>query len=111
MKKSKKGGFIVTAELILIATILVIGMIVGMVVVRDAVVAEMDDVAESIGDIDQSFTFNGVESLNDSTPVTAGSAAEDAEDTGAGDGGLMDASTILFDTVVPTPNVEGVGVL
>ena len=83
--KSKKGGFIVTAELILIATVLVIGMLVGMVVVRDAVVAEMDDVAESIGDMNQSYIFNGITAANDSEPLTNGGQWQDEEDIAAGD--------------------------
>ena len=82
----KKAGFIVTAELVLIATILVIGMMVGLVVVRDAVVNEMDDISEAIGDMNQSFTLNGVESPeNQSLPVTSGMQWQDGEDTEAGD--------------------------
>ena len=45
---SDEAGFIVSTELILIATILVIGMLVGLVSVRDQVVQELADVAEAI---------------------------------------------------------------
>jgi hypothetical protein len=83
MKKQQKkqAGFIVSAELVLIATILVIGLIVGMVAIRDAVTAEMGDVAEAIGAIDQSYIFDGI---SDNAPVAAvaGSAWSDAADNG-----------------------------
>jgi len=62
MKKQRKkeAGFIVSAELVLVATILVIGLIVGMVAIRDALTAEMHDVAEAIGSLDQSYAFDGI---------------------------------------------------
>jgi hypothetical protein len=80
MRKTKKGGFIVTAELILIATILVLGLLVGMAEVRDSLVAELDDIGEAFGALDQSYSFNGVE--NDNVPVefTEGSTWSDAVD-------------------------------
>ncbi|MCL4200857.1 MAG: hypothetical protein KJ000_00080 [Pirellulaceae bacterium] len=56
------AGFVITTELLLIVTILVIGLIVGMVAVRDAVVQELGDVAAAIGALDQSYQYNGVTS-------------------------------------------------
>ena len=44
-----EAGFIVSAELVLIATILVLGMIVGLVSVRDQVVQELGDIALAFG--------------------------------------------------------------
>lgn len=61
--KKKQGGFIVSAELVFIVTILVIGLIVGWVAVRDAVVAELGDVAEAIGAVDQSYEYVGVQDI------------------------------------------------
>ncbi|MCH8922520.1 MAG: hypothetical protein IIA67_05160 [Planctomycetes bacterium] len=52
-------GFIVSTELVLIGTVLVIGMLVGLVSVRDQVVQEMGDLAEAASDFDQSFSFDG----------------------------------------------------
>ena len=54
------AGFIVSMELILIATIAVIGLIVGMTAVRDAVVSELSDVAGAVQDLNQCYSFNGV---------------------------------------------------
>lgn len=56
---SDEAGFIVSAELILIATLLVIGLIVGLSEVQHAVVSELNDVAEAIGCLNQSYTFSG----------------------------------------------------
>lgn len=53
-------GFIVSSELILIATILVIAMVVGLQTVRDGVLQELGDVGAAIGSIAQSYTFGGV---------------------------------------------------
>jgi hypothetical protein len=60
VQQKKQAGFIVSAELVLIATILVIGLIVGMVAIRDALTAEMGDVAEAIGSLDQSYSYDGI---------------------------------------------------
>lgn len=53
------SGFIVSAELVLVATILVIGMIVGFSQIQYAVVTELNDVAHAIGSLNQSFYFSG----------------------------------------------------
>ena len=53
-------GVIISAELVLVMTILVIGVITGLASVRDAVVTELADVGAAIGNMDQSFTIGGV---------------------------------------------------
>ena len=55
-----EGGAIISAELVLVATILVIGMIVGLKSVRDAVVTELADVGQAISQINQSYEYWGV---------------------------------------------------
>ena len=79
MKKfwSDEAGFIVSAELVLIATILVLGMIVGLVSVRDQVVQELGDIALAIGFINQSYSFSGI---TGHTSSTAGSFLDDNAD-------------------------------
>ena len=52
-------GFVVSTELMLIATILVIGMLVGLVSVRDQLVQELGDMAAAASDFDQSFSVSG----------------------------------------------------
>src|SRR5438477_1203531 len=57
---SEQDGAIISAELMLITTILVIGVIVGLKSVRDSVVSELADVAQAFGNMDQSFSFSGI---------------------------------------------------
>lgn len=54
-----ESGFIVSAELVLVATILVIGMIVGLSEVQHAVVQELNDVGDAIGALNQSYSYSG----------------------------------------------------
>ncbi len=81
----KQGGFILTSEAILLSTVLVIGLTAGLVTVRDAMNAEMEDVAEAIGNLDQTYAFNGIANA-EGTAAIAGSAYGDAVDAAAGDG-------------------------
>jgi len=55
-----EAGFIISAELVLVATIVVIGMIVGLVSVRNQVVQELVDVGAAIGELSQSYCFGGI---------------------------------------------------
>ena len=77
--RKKQAGFIVSIELLLLASITVIGLIVGMTNVRDAVLAELSDVSESIGALDQSYQVTAVANAA-GTAATAGSAFQDAAD-------------------------------
>jgi hypothetical protein len=72
-----EAGAIISAELVLVLTIAVIGMVVGLASVRDAVVTELGDVGQAIANIDQSYTYTGVLGHSSST---AGSAYSDALD-------------------------------
>jgi len=53
-------GFVVSNELVLIATIVVVGLIVGMATIRDQVVQEFGDTSVGIGALNQSYSFAGV---------------------------------------------------
>ena len=72
-----EAGFVVTTELVLVATTLVIGMIVGLATVRDQVVQEMGDLALAIGNVNQSYVYEGV---TGHTSATAGSDFTDQSD-------------------------------
>lgn len=77
-----EAGFIISAELVLVATLLVIGMIVGLSEVQHAVVAELNDVADAVGSMNQSYYVSGF-SKKDFCAVharTAGSAFYDSVD-------------------------------
>jgi hypothetical protein len=106
IRRNKRSGFIVTAELILIATILVLGLLVGLAEVRDSLVGELDDVGEAYGALDQSYSFNGVENDNVPLEFTEGSTWGDASDPSLTDdtygGDLVNISTSI------APDFEGV---
>lgn len=54
-----ENGFLISAELVLLATITVIGLIVGMAEIQWAVVGELNDVGDAIGALNQSYMFSG----------------------------------------------------
>lgn len=54
-----ENGFIISAELVLIATLLVIGLIVGLSEIQHAINQEMNDIADAIGSLNQGFFFTG----------------------------------------------------
>lgn len=86
--RNRQGGFIVSLEMALIATILGIGLIVGMVAIQHAMVAEMHDIAEALGELDQSFVFPGITDAGTGAE-TEGSSFQDADDTGSGAPGIF----------------------
>jgi hypothetical protein len=57
---AEQTGAIVSAEVMLAASILVIGVIVGLKSVRDSVVTELADVAQAVANVSQSYHFSGV---------------------------------------------------
>jgi Flp pilus assembly pilin Flp len=74
-----EAGFIVSAELVLVATMLVIGMIVGLTVVRNQVVQELGDLGAALGMISQGFEYTGVSKTSGTIvfAITDGSGWDD----------------------------------
>ncbi|GIX03945.1 MAG: hypothetical protein KatS3mg113_0951 [Planctomycetaceae bacterium] len=70
-------GFVVSSELILIATVAVLGILTGLATVRDQVVIELIDVAAGITAINQSFSWSAITAHSGSV---AGSLFEDLDD-------------------------------
>ena len=66
-----EGGAIVSAELIIIATILILGLITGLSTLQTAIVNEFVDLAWSLRCLNQSYLFRGFTGCK---AVTAGSA-------------------------------------
>ena len=54
-----EAGFIVSAELILVSTVVVLGLIVGLSEVAHGVNQELEDVGSAIGHINQSYKYTG----------------------------------------------------
>ncbi len=57
--RSDDAGFVISAELVLVATIVVIGLIVGLTSLRNQVVQELVDVGQAIGSLSQSYSLSG----------------------------------------------------
>ena len=57
---TEETGAIVSAEVMLVATILVLGVIVGLKSIRDSVVTELADVAQAVANVNQSYCYSGV---------------------------------------------------
>ena len=81
-------GFLLAAELIFIATLLVIGLVAGWTKLRNAAVEEMNDVGLAIGSIQQSFSYAGATFTGGgSFAIVDGSSFVDQQDaTDAADG-------------------------
>ena len=55
-----EAGVILSAEIVLVGTILVIGMIVGLVELQCSVVDELNDLGEAIGSLNQSYVTSTI---------------------------------------------------
>ncbi|MCA9062968.1 MAG: hypothetical protein KDA96_07910 [Planctomycetaceae bacterium] len=68
---SDEYGVLISAELVLVGTILVLGMIVGLVELQCGVVAELSDLGDAIGNLDQGYKVSGIRSLKHGHKVKA----------------------------------------
>ena len=55
-----ENGFIVSAELVLVATIAVLSLVVGLSEVASAINQELEDVASAFGAVNQSYKYDGL---------------------------------------------------
>ena len=79
-----EAGVILSAELVLVGTILVIGMLVGLVELQCAVVGELSDLGDALGNLDQSYQTSGITSFKSYGRIkaaTAGARYQDGPDT------------------------------
>jgi hypothetical protein len=58
---AEETGAVLSMEMILTATILVLGSIVGLSAFRDAVVQEMGDIGAGLASLDHSYRYNSIE--------------------------------------------------
>jgi Flp pilus assembly pilin Flp len=73
-----EAGFIISAELILIATIAVISLVVGLSEVSHGVNQELEDVGSAVGAMHQSYEYRGLVTRGKAT--TSGSIFRDGRD-------------------------------
>jgi Flp pilus assembly pilin Flp len=77
-------GFVITAELVLISTVLVLGLVAALSAVKTAIAGELGDVAGAIGSLNQSYYTHGFKGRSANGHVKArtyGSAFLDREDS------------------------------
>ena len=61
------SGALIAVEWVFVATILILGIIVGLVAVRQALIAELHDVANSLLALNQTFFVSGQSNCESST--------------------------------------------
>lgn len=83
VKKAQAG--VVSAEIAAFTALLATGAGVGWTSMRDAQIAEADDIAEAVGSLDQGYYYSGLRAGHGSAAV-AGSHYRDTVDVAAGDG-------------------------
>jgi Flp pilus assembly pilin Flp len=71
-------GATFTVEIVFVVTILVLGIITGLVAIRQAVISETTELAQAIMALNQSYSFSGQSNCESST---AGSSASDTTNT------------------------------
>jgi hypothetical protein len=103
---SDESGLVLSAELIIIVTVTVLGLVVGLAQVQSAVVSELRDTAAAVASLDQSFGFTGFRGcwkFNTATSWTAGSTFIDVFDTCLGVGQMT--TEIVCGPVMAAPVV------
>ena len=71
-------GALIATEWVFVLTILVLGIITGLVAVRQALISELTETAQAIMALNQSYSFSGQTNCESST---AGSSASDTTNT------------------------------
>ncbi|MEN9554484.1 MAG: hypothetical protein RLZZ232_770 [Planctomycetota bacterium] len=74
-------GFLLSTEALLIGTIAVLGLIVGLAEVRNAVVQELGDFSQAVAFLTQDYNYTSVQSANDTDISTFGASYVDGTDT------------------------------
>jgi hypothetical protein len=94
-----EGGAIISAEIVLVLTILVLGMIVGLVAVRDAVINELADFAVAFSSLNMSYTIAGTSMTGDVFTGTGASEYTDLPANGGADQTALAWGSIQFQDV------------
>ena len=89
---SEETGAIVSAEIMLVMSILVIGVIVGLKSVRDSVVTELADVAQALANVSQTYSYSATSGHH---AYTGGGLFTDAAD-------FCDNDTVIADPSNPS---------
>ena len=88
------GSGLVASEILFIFAIVVLGMITGLVAVRQALISELVESAQALLALNQSFSFSGQTNCEAST---AGSSASDTTNT-IGEGSAAPSTAAISQT-------------
>lgn len=86
-----EAGSVASAELVLMATVICIGLIAGLTTFRDQVTLELADSADAISELDHSYSYSGITIAG--VGFIAGSSMVDLADfceAGGAEGGQAD---------------------
>jgi hypothetical protein len=72
------GSGLMAAEWLFLFTIVVLGIVAGLIAVRQALISELTESAQALLALNQSFSFSG---LSNCAASTAGSSASDTTNT------------------------------
>jgi Flp pilus assembly pilin Flp len=86
-----ESGAVLSTELVLISSLLVIGLIVGLTELRDSIANELNDVGEAVGALNQSYSVSGQSGRGWGTlrSRTSGSFFVDGQDRGDGNESMI----------------------
>jgi len=85
------GGALIATEWVFVATILILGIITGLVAVRQAVISELTEFANAVMALNQSYSFAG---QSNCLASTSGSSA-------------VDSSNVINEAQTPSPDGTG----
>ncbi len=88
------GSTLVTSEILFLFAILVLGLITGLVALRQAVISELTETAQALMALNQSYSFSGQSNCESST---AGSSASDTTNT-IGEGSVAASTASISQT-------------
>lgn len=91
-----EGAFLLSSESLLLGTVCVIGLIVGLAEVRNAVVEELGDFSDAVASLSQDYAYTSVGSTNVADIQTSGAAYDDDIDNQQN--GNTVANGIIVDT-------------
>jgi len=95
-----EDGFVVSSELMLMSSLVVLGLLVGLESARSAVTAELSDVVGSMQDLNQSFSVDGIVYHNSNVAgfdfVDDTDECDSPDQSDALDGSFMDNCIAFF---------------
>jgi len=96
-------GAVLSAELALVSTIVVIGAVTGLASLRDALVTEFADIAAAVGTLDQSYTVPGAIGVFSATATSTFTDLQDQGDSLTATAANSNCITICNGLVVTSP--------